>query len=236
MSAQAVTEHVYVVKTGDGAVFLIVQPEGLTLIDAGFPGTAVLLEEAVRAMGRRLEDIHDVLMTHCHPDHAGGLAEIVRATGARVWMHRDDATLVRTGQCWRPFEVAPGEENQAFFDQVIPHVPKTIEPVSVDEELLPGQEIPVAGGVEALGTPGHSLGHLVFLWPGDGGVVFLGDAAANGDDLVLSPIHEDLAEGVRSLSMLGGQEFEVACFAHGEPIIGAAAERLRRQWPGGSVS
>lgn len=236
MSAQAVTEHVYVVKTGDGAVFLIVQPDGLTLIDAGFPGTAGLLEEAAHAMGRRLKDIHDVLMTHCHPDHAGGLAEIQRATGAKVWMHRDDAALIRTGECWRPFEVAPGEENRTFFDQVIPHAPKTIEPVLVDEELLSGQEIPVAGGVKALGTPGHSLGHLVFLWPGDGGVVFMGDAARNVDDLVLSPIYEDLAEGVRSLSMLGGQEFEVACFAHGEPIIGGAAERFRRRWPGGSMA
>lgn len=230
MPAQPVTEHVYCVQNGDVKVFIIEQPDALTVIDAGFPGTMALLDEAVRSLGRDPEDIGDILVTHCHPDHAGGLAEIVRATGARVWMHPADAELVRSGTAFRPYEVAPGAESQAFVDDVISHAPGTYEAAPVDQEVLPGEEIPIAGGIKALGTPGHTAGHLVFLWSGDGGVLFLGDVAKNVHDLGPSPIYEDFAQGLESLRGLGGHDFEVACFAHGDPIVGGASKVFRQRW------
>jgi glyoxylase-like metal-dependent hydrolase (beta-lactamase superfamily II) len=230
MPAQPVTEHVYGVQNEDVQIFIIEQPDGLTVIDAGFPGTMALIDEAVRSLGRDPEEIRDILVTHCHPDHAGGLAEIVSATGARVWMHPADAEMVRSGTAFRPYQVTPGAESRAFVDDVISHSPQTYEPVSVDEEVLPGDEIPVAGGITALGAPGHTLGHLVFLWSGDGGVLFLGDAAKNVTGLVPFPIYEDLAQGLESLRGLSGHDFEVACFAHGDPIVEGACEVFRRRW------
>jgi glyoxylase-like metal-dependent hydrolase (beta-lactamase superfamily II) len=230
MSAQRVTEHVYRIESGDASVFIINQPESLTLIDAGFPGTVADVEQAVRSLGRRPEDIKDVLVTHCHPDHAGGLAEIKRATGARVLMHAADADLVRAGQAFRPYEVAPGAGNQAFVDEVIRHAPDTYEACAVERDVVPGEDLPIAGGIKALGAPGHTLGHLVFLWSGDGGVLFLGDAAKNVDGLVPCPIYEDFAEGLRSLRRLGEQEFETACFAHGASIVGDASKVFRKRW------
>ncbi len=230
MPALPVTEHVYYVQNGDVKVFIIDQPGGLTVIDSGFPGTMALIDEAVRSLGRDPEDIRDILVTHCHPDHAGGIAEIVAATGARVWMHPADAKMVRSGTAFRPYEVAPGAENQAFVDEVISHSPGTFEAATVDEEVLSGEEMPVAGGTKALGTPGHTVGHLVFLWSGDGGVLFLGDAAKNVHDLVPSPIYEDFAQGLESLRGLGEYDFEVACFAHGDPIVGGAAKVFRQRW------
>lgn len=230
MSAQPVTEHVYRVESGDASVFIISQPESLVLIDAGFPGTMAFVDEAVRSLGRLPEDIKDVLITHCHPDHAGGLAEIKRATGARVWMHAADAALVRAGQSFRPYEVSPGAGNQAFVDEVIRHSPGTYEACAIEREVLPAEDLPLAGGIKAIGAPGHTLGHLVFLWSGDEGVLFLGDAAKNVDGLVPCPIYEDFAEGLRSLRGLGKYEFSVACFAHGAPIVGGAASVFRQRW------
>ena len=90
--------------------------------------------------------------------------------------------------------------------------------------------MPVAGGITALGTPGHTAGHLVFLWPGDGGVLFLGDAAKNVDGLVPCPIYEDFAQGMESLRGLGAHDFEIACFAHGDPIVGGASQVFRQRW------
>jgi glyoxylase-like metal-dependent hydrolase (beta-lactamase superfamily II) len=230
MPAQPVTEHVYCVQNEDVKVFIIEQPDGLTVIDAGFPGTMALIDEAVRSLGRDPEEIRDILVTHCHPDHAGGLAEIVSATGARVWMHPADAEMVRSGTAFRPYQVSPGAANQAFVDDVISHSPQTYEPAPVDEEVLPGDEIPVAGGITALGAPGHTVGHLVFLWSGDDGVLFLGDAAKNVDGLVPCPIYEDVSQGLESLQGLSGHDFEVACFAHGDPIVESACEVFRRRW------
>jgi glyoxylase-like metal-dependent hydrolase (beta-lactamase superfamily II) len=225
-----VTEHVHSVDVGALSVFLIVLPEGLTLIDAGFPGSMEQIGEAVRSLGRSPEEIHDVLGTHCHPDHAGALAEIRAATGARVWMHPADAALVRTGQAFRPWRPSPGLRNRLFARLIIGRGPQVSEPAEVDNEVAPGETIPVAGGIKAIGTPGHTEGHLVFLWPGDEGVLFTGDVAKNVRGLKLSPIHEDLEQGLESLRLLAGEEFETACFAHGAPIVGGASAAFAAKW------
>lgn len=227
-----VTEHVFRVPSGDMHVFLIVLPDGITLIDAGFPGTMAFIDDALRGLGRRPQDIHDVLITHCHPDHAGGLAEIERATGAQVWMHTADAEMVSQGKAFRPWKPAPGLRNWWFANRVIKRGHGTYEPAKVDHKVHPGQTIPAAGGIKAVGTPGHSAGHLAFLWSGDGGVLFIGDAAKNVRGLDLPPIFEDLPLGLQSLQKLSREEFDTACFAHGEPIVGGAASRFRAKWGG----
>lgn len=230
MSFTQVTDHVLYIQNGDVKVFLIEHPDDLVLIDAGFPGTMALIEAALEELGRSPSEIAHVLITHCHPDHAGGLAEVVRATGALVWMHPADAELVRAGRAFRPWEVTPGDENRAIVEQVIRHAPTTFEAAPVDREVLPGDTIPAAGGIEAIGAPGHSEGHLVYLWTGDGGVLFVGDAAKNTAGMILSPIYEDLAQGIATLRDIGGRDFDTICFAHGDPIIGGGSEEFRRRW------
>jgi len=229
---EQVTDHVYSVGADALNLFLIVLPDGLTLVDGGFPGSMAIVDEAVRSLGRRPDEIRDILGTHCHPDHAGGLAEIKAATGARIWMHGGDAALVRRGQAFRPWKPSPGLRSRIFARRVVKAGPQNCVPVEVDNEVVPGETIPVAGGIKALGTPGHTQGHLVFLWPGDGGVLFVGDAANNVRGLALSPIYEDLAEGLESLRRLGEERFETACFAHGAPIVGGAAAAFRGKWGG----
>ena len=100
------------------------------------------------------------------------------------------------------------------------------------KDVAAGETIPVAGGIQAVGTPGHTLGHLAFLWPEDGGVLFVGDAANNVGGLQLSPIYEDLIVGRASLRALAQLDFETACFAHGAPIVGGADQEFRRVWGG----
>jgi glyoxylase-like metal-dependent hydrolase (beta-lactamase superfamily II) len=225
-----VTEHVFAVASGDMHVFLIVLPDSITLIDAGFPGTMALIDEAVRELGRVPEDIHDILLTHSHPDHAGGLAEIERATAAKAWMHPADAAMVREGKAFRSIKPAPGLRNWWFVNRVVKKSPQRYDPAQVDHEVLSGETIPAAGGVKAIGTPGHSAGHLVYLWPGDGGVLFTGDAANNVRGLNTPPLYEDMRLGLESLHKLSREEFETACFAHGEPIVGGASARFRAKW------
>lgn len=228
-----VTDHVYCIDMEGMNVFLIVLPEGLTLIDTSFPGTSARIIEAVRSIGRDPGEIRDILVTHCHPDHAGGLAELKQATGATAWMHSGDAELVRAGEAFRPYETSPGLKHQLFAAEVIQQGPTTFEPAVVDKEVEDGETIPVAGGVKAVGTPGHTAGHLVFLWQGDGGVLFVGDAANNVEGLDVSPIYENVDQGLEDLRGLGRLEFDTACFAHGEPIVGGASEAFRAKWDKG---
>lgn len=212
-------------------VFLIVLPESLTLVDAGTGGSFARIAGAVRGLGRRPEEIADIVVTYCHADHTGGLAEAQRATGARIWMHPVDAALVRAGEASRPWKPAPGSLTGLLARPFAGKGPSSIAAVSVDAEVVDRQEIPVAGGLLPAWTPGHTEGHVVFLWPRDGGVLFVGDAATRMLRLRPGPINEDYQRGVESLRTLAGLDFEVACFSHGRPITQGAAGAFRKTWP-----
>ncbi len=231
-SEHLVTKHVYAVGTGDCHVFLLLGPESVAVVDAGFPGTWPLVEQALGEVGRTPGDVSDILVTHCHIDHAGGLSELKEATGARVWMHAADAEMVGKGQAFRPWKAAPGLRNWWFARHVVAKSPQTFPPVAVDKFVRSGEVIPVAGGIKAVHTPGHSAGHMVFLWPVDGGVLFTGDAANNVRGLNGPNIFEDGKLAADSLRKVSGEKFRVACFAHGAPIVGNADGHFRDKWSG----
>jgi metallo-beta-lactamase class B len=73
----------YVGTAGLGAI-LITAPTGHILIDGGLPQSAPLIAENIRQAGFRLEDVKLIVNSHTHYDHAGGIAALQRASGARV--------------------------------------------------------------------------------------------------------------------------------------------------------
>lgn len=228
MAATQVVPGVYRISLGYVNAFLLVADD-LTLIDTGFPGDGETILEAVKSLGRRPEEIKRVLVTHCHSDHAGGLATIRRATGAPAYMHPADAVIVKEGRPQRPLLPAPGLVTGVMFRLFIRAAPP-LEGTDVEGLVLDGEELPAAGGVRAIHVPGHCAGQLAFLWPPNGGVLFAADAASNVMGLGLSLGYEDLEEGRSSLAKLASLQFEVACFGHGKPIGRGASERFRRKW------
>ncbi|WP_026909382.1 MBL fold metallo-hydrolase [Patulibacter minatonensis] len=64
----------------------IVDDDPLVLVDAGIgdDGAIDALEAAFRAVGRRVEDLGLLLLTHQHTDHLGLAGEIVRRSGAEL--------------------------------------------------------------------------------------------------------------------------------------------------------
>ena len=77
-------------------VFLITAPTGDVLIDGGVPQDAALIEANIRALGIQLRDIRWILNSHAHCDHAGGIAQLARDTGAQVIAGAADAAAVTT--------------------------------------------------------------------------------------------------------------------------------------------
>src|SRR5256714_4538475 len=76
--------------------YLLEEDGRVTIVDAGLPGYRPQLDRALERMGRRLEDVAAVLLTHAHADHVG-IAEPVRAeSGVAVYVHADDESLART--------------------------------------------------------------------------------------------------------------------------------------------
>lgn len=203
--------------------------KGLTLVDTASGHDATEIRQAVASLGRDIRDIRHILVTHCHPDHAGGLAKLKALSSARVYMHRRDAMLVATGRAMRRLVPAPGLSNALLYRTMIAPKPKTVPSAKADVLVGNGDVIPVAGGIEVIHTPGHTEGHLVFLHR-DRGVAFLGDAASNLFGLGLMIAYEHLQQGIMSLRHLSKFNFDIACFGHGQAIKRDAGKRLKEKW------
>ncbi|MEV4518041.1 MBL fold metallo-hydrolase [Dactylosporangium sp. NPDC049525] len=75
----------------DVRCFLIPHATGLTLVDTGLEHTVPSITGQLTAIGAGWGDVTDVVLTHHHPDHTGGLPEVLTlAPGATVWAGSGD--------------------------------------------------------------------------------------------------------------------------------------------------
>ena len=85
-----VAPGIHRLKGGVANFYLVEQTGGLTLVDAGTPGDWQLFLRTLDTLGRRLDDLDAVVLTHAHPDHTG-IAEQARTTAnTKVWVHASD--------------------------------------------------------------------------------------------------------------------------------------------------
>jgi glyoxylase-like metal-dependent hydrolase (beta-lactamase superfamily II) len=211
--------------TLDNNAYVIAGREA-TLIDCGPPPSAPRVLGSLRELQMKPDDIRHIAVTHCHTDHTGQLAAAARATGATVYAHAIDARIIRAGT-ERPRGIAHDLVGRVML--ALARRPSRADPAAVDIEVDDGQELPAARGLRCIHTPGHTSGHVSFLWP-EGGVLFVGDAAANMfRRLGIAPLNEDDDAARTSFRKLAELEFSVACFGHGSPILGRAVSKFRRK-------
>lgn len=89
--------NLYYVGTNDISAFLLTGPAGHVLLDGGYPGTAPMIEASIRRLGFDVRDVRLLLNSEPHYDHAGGLAELQRASGARLAASAPSADALEAG-------------------------------------------------------------------------------------------------------------------------------------------
>jgi hydroxyacylglutathione hydrolase len=108
-----------------------------------------------------------LLVTHGHVDHTGGAGAVSRATGAAVYVHRDDDYLT----------LDPETQLRSLFGMIPPGDYAAPEKIT---DLAHGQMLHLAGiDVEVRHTPGHTPGHCCFYLP-DRGILMSGDQLFRG--------------------------------------------------------
>jgi glyoxylase-like metal-dependent hydrolase (beta-lactamase superfamily II) len=167
-------------RVGDEIVnsYLIEDGGGVTIVDAGAPAYWNTLPDALAAMGRRLEDVRAVLLTHGHSDHIG-YAERARRNGIPVSVHEADAALARSevpnpARGFGPMKLRPllgfllfSARHGAF------RIPK-IQEVSTFGD---GATLDVPGAPTVIHVPGHTPGSAALHFAAHD-ALFVGDALA----------------------------------------------------------
>ncbi|MBQ9935773.1 MAG: MBL fold metallo-hydrolase [Lachnospiraceae bacterium] len=167
-------------------IYLIVG-ESCYLIDSGVAGSKYLIYEYLKSIGRNISDIKGIFLTHSHPDHIGGAAEIKRSTDCKVYAPALELNWIE-------------DIDIQFRERPIPNFFSLLkESVKVDAPLHDGDRVILEKGLEicAVLTPGHSRGSMSFVLDND--FVFTGDAIPVAHDL---PIFVDYKESIYSLDRI----------------------------------
>jgi glyoxylase-like metal-dependent hydrolase (beta-lactamase superfamily II) len=209
-----------------GVNVILIAEEELTLIDTGFRGSLGRITDFINRLGRSLDELGLIILTHNHLDHCGGLPELTAATSARVAAHRADLSDTEAGLPYHGFV-------RKMLN--VPPIP-LIQPLvyarhgDVGLKLDGGEVLPPLGGLQVIHTPGHTPGSIS-LFSAREKLLIVGDTLNNRlPRLRLPPanVSMDLSQLKGSLKQLTEFDFETLCFGHGRPIIGGAWDRLRR--------
>jgi glyoxylase-like metal-dependent hydrolase (beta-lactamase superfamily II) len=225
-------------------VYVLQTDDGLVLVDGGWaiPESRDLLARSLDELGATLADVRRFLVTHVHRDHYTQAVTVRREFGSSVAL----------GSGERPtLELLDDRDRSPFTDQLAALRAHGAGPVAEALEARRGEPttdrsewempdvwiedgpLPLPGGrtLEAVATPGHTAGHVVFHDVA-GGLLFAGDhvlptiTPSIGFEPVLSP--DPLGAFLRSLALVRARPDAMLLPAHGAvtPSVHARVDEL----------
>jgi glyoxylase-like metal-dependent hydrolase (beta-lactamase superfamily II) len=202
--------------------YIVKTPSGIVLVDSGMNSDAEALLAAVVSLGGRPTSVSTLLLTHWHNDHAAGASTVRDRTGAVVHYHEREAPFFDRS-------AARGGVLGALADRV-----PEVGPLVLLKGLL-GNSVPtpvpatsyaqagnlLADEFEVIETPGHTPGHLSYVYRPEK-VLFAGDAlAVVGGELryMARPVTPDRVAARASMQRCLDRELRIICPGHREPLL-----------------
>lgn len=214
----------------------LVEEGGLvTIIDAGLSGYWRDLPVELAAMGRSLDDVRGVVLTHGDTDHIGFAERFRCERGVPVYVHELDAGRAR-GEVkkpmsgWGPVRIGPlagflvyGARHGAL------RITSLTEVVTFGDDAM----LDLPGSPRVIHLPGHTPGSVAIHVPAVD-AVFMGDAFTTRSVLTgevgphLAPFTLDPAQAMASLAKLDAIEATWVLPGHGDAWSGGLTEALRQ--------
>jgi glyoxylase-like metal-dependent hydrolase (beta-lactamase superfamily II) len=214
--------------------YLIVDGDDVTIIDAGLPGYWRLLEAELAAIGKTIDNIRALVLTHGDTDHIGFAARLYQEKGISAHIHTADVERARlkvkkpsTG--WGPVKIKPFV---GFLWYSARRGGFRIPPAEHLHTVEDGDVLDVPGTPRIIHTPGHTPGSVSVHVPMVD-ALFLGDAMTTRNVLtgVTGPkpapftLHPD--EAITSLDRIEALDATWLLPGHGPAWNGGAPEAIR---------
>jgi len=188
MAPLQIADNVWQIGTDELTSLLLKTREGAILIDGGMPQSAEHLLANMEAVGVAPQTLKWILVSHGHGDHAGSLAAIKRATGARLVANAETAMLMADG----------GAHDIHFGDDIL------YPPVRVDRQIQDGEQVSLGNLTLTVHfIPGHTPGSMAWTWQSmrDGekvDIAYVDSLTAPGYQLVDNPRYPHIVEAFTS--------------------------------------
>ena len=210
-------------------VYLVEDDDGLLLVDTGLPRSRAQLLQALSLIGRTIDDVRAVVLTHGHFDHVG-TAEHLRSThGIPVYCHPDDAHIAAHpysyGRERTPF-VYPLLHPRAVPGLIAMTAAGALEVRGIRDTLplTPEVAATLPGAPLLVPTPGHTKGHVALHFE-DRDAVISGDALVTldpytgqpGPQVVARAATADMDTALASLTALRATGVRTVLPGHGFP-------------------
>lgn len=188
----------------------------ISLIDTGVSTTKTLIQNYLNQLGRSIEEVSLVLLTHAHPDHIGGASGIMKNSHALFAAHSADRPWIE-------------DVEKQFRERPILNFFELVEtPVPIKRVLREGDRIFLNEGrnLRVFETPGHSLGSLSFFLEEEG-ALFSGDAIPATGTLPIYVNPGASIESIRKLQSIPGIKHLFSSWH--EPIVGDQAYAIMEE-------
>jgi glyoxylase-like metal-dependent hydrolase (beta-lactamase superfamily II) len=232
-AAMRLAPHLHRIGNDIVAAYLVDTDEGVTVIDAGMAGHWHDLQAELADMGRSVDDIQGLVLTHGDSDHIGFAERLRRDHGVPVHVHEADAARargeVKPDNSWGRMKLGA---TAGFFWYTIRkggfRTTHLTEVVAVHD----GQVLDLPGAPRIIGLPGHSPGSIAIHVP-VADAIFVGDGLTTRHVLTgqrgpqPAPFTDDPHQALASLRHLEGIHAKWVLPGHGKPWSGGVAEAIR---------
>ncbi|MCF2136081.1 MAG: MBL fold metallo-hydrolase [Candidatus Thorarchaeota archaeon] len=194
----------------DSNIVFIDTEEFKILVDTGTGRNADQIDRELQQVGCSFKDITDIILTHSHIDHIGGVPSILQHGDPHIYLHQKEADMINSGDMTLTLGASFGVD---------------LPPLKIDMPMKEGDVLDFGEvKLKVLHTPGHSIGS-VCLQEERLGVLLTGDTMFPGGSFgrVDFPTGS-MKQLVASLKRISDLDFEIALAGHMQAIIGNAKQ------------